>query len=704
MSSIQRILTTPPAAAPTAAAPAPTVAVWQPRLGVRLLLLAGLALLALLPRILTLHLFLDSDEINFWMPRSQRFLEAMQHGAFADTAQSTHPGVTTMWLGSAGILLRRTLLAWGVVESMPFPLLLTLSRLPIALVHTFGVLGGYLLLHRLFATRSTEPAGAALALLAAVFWATDPFVVAYARILHVDGLTSTFATLSLLAAGIYWVRGEHPAFLVLSAALGALATLSKSPGLGVVPIVGLAGLAAWHYDQLPLRRVALALLAWGAVFAATCWLAYPALWVDPLRAWQQLRVGVAVEGGSPHVIGNFFLGQETDTPDMRYYAVALALRSTPLTLIGLLLLPLVWRRDPASAATRRMLGILAAYILLFVLAMSLFPKKLNRYSVPVFPALDILAATGWVWALLWLRAALPFSRLQRPLLPLGLGMLTLLAALNMLWWHPYGVIAYNQLLGGAPRAERTFLIGDGEGLGEAAAWLNQQPDITGVRVASTMTNSLQPFLRAGAQSTSPNDGQLAPQDGYVLIYVRHTQRGTPAEPFGSYATQHIPIHTVEAHGVRLVSVYQVAPPVPHLLDTHFGEGIVLRGYGVDSSGLQVGQGITLTVQWQASAPPAQDYLLFAHLLDTQGQKLAQIDVPPAGADQPTSAWQAGRYLTWHHPLPVPADLPAGDYWLSLGLYDPANFARLPVAAPLPANAPDAGGNALLLPITLEARP
>ncbi|NJO85270.1 MAG: hypothetical protein HC828_22680 [Blastochloris sp.] len=49
---------------------------------------------------------------------------------------------------------------------------------------------------------------------------------------------------------------------------------------------------------------------------------------------------------------------------------------------------------------------------------------------------------------------------------------------------------------------------------------------------------------------------------------------------------------------------------------------------------------------------------------------------------------------------MPADLPAGEYWLALGLYDAATFARLPVDVAPPPHAPDAGGNALLLPIRI----
>src|SRR5207237_9147416 len=104
--------------------------------------------------------------------------------------------------------------------------------------------------------------------------------------------------------------------------------------------------------------------------------------------------GVVAEGEEPHMQGNFFMGREDDSPGPLFYPVALALRLTPWTLLGLLLLPIAWRRLRAMAPARRDLALLALYVIVFVAAMSLFPKKFNRYIEPVFPALDILAAVG----------------------------------------------------------------------------------------------------------------------------------------------------------------------------------------------------------------------------------------------------------------------------------------------------------------------
>src|SRR6185503_12667182 len=155
---------------------------------------------------------------------------------------------------------------------------------------------------------------------------------------------------------------------------------------------------------------------------------WPALWVSPLQAYAQLRVGVEIEGAQPHMLGNFFLGRQDDAPGLLYYPVALALRTTPLTLLGLLLLPLAWRIDWSklewrhSSTLKRDLAGLASFVILFVAAMSLFPKKFDRYMVPAFPALDFLAAVGLValsdWRLTigrWFRPGLPIAASQTPI-------------------------------------------------------------------------------------------------------------------------------------------------------------------------------------------------------------------------------------------------------------------------------------------------
>ncbi len=671
-----------------------------------LYLLVGMV--ALVPRLLDLGRFLDSDERNFWLGRSEEWLNALQSGDFAATAISTHPGVTTMWLGTAGIVLRRTLLEWGLIESLPFPLMLALTRTPVVLVHTAALLVGYWLLRRLLSVP--------LATLAALLWATDPFVVHYSRILHVDGLTGTFLTLAVLAACVAWLRpaSDPPArpprdMLLLSGACGALAVLSKSPGLIVLPMVGgIALYAAWLHGRggwwARLRAAVPALLWWGGAFGVAALLVYPALWAAPLRVFGLIFLGVDGEGGTPHVVGNYFLGQADPTPDARYYPVALALRTTPVSLVGLLLLPLVWWAGTLSRETQRTLAVLAAGSVLFVLAMSIFPKKLNRYIVPIFPMVDVLAAAGLYGAARWLttRPRLTALPALHTAVRGGLAAVLLVGLVVNVWhWHPYGVVAFNQVLGGAPAGARAFLLGDGEGLGVAAAWLNAQPDSTGYTVASTMIQSLQPFLAPGVQAVSPAD-TLNEQVGYVLVYLRHTQRGALRAPFNQFYPQQVPVYTVRLHGVAYAWLYETRPPLAQPLAVTLGDTLTLAGYEVQGDAAAP----RLLVRWSASAPPPTDYLLFVHVLDRTGQRIAQIDAPPLG-NTPTSTMQPGRSYTWAHPLPaLPPLAPDQPLWLAMGLYDPATGARLPVSeAPAPpAAAPAATGYDLLVPLTYTSAP
>ncbi len=662
-----------------------------------LYLLVGLLALAL--RVTDLGQFVIEDEARYWMNRSYAFLNALETGDFAATAISPHPGVTTMWAGTIGTVLRRSLLEWGLLAASPFPVNLLMMRLPVALVHTAGILVSYALLRRMLPL--------AVATLAVLLWATDPLILAMSRLLHVDGMTGTFATVSILAACFYWHHRRHMGVLVLSAVCGALAVLSKSPGLIVVPVVGMIALAGtcWPASDesgsagwgAALRGLVLALLAWGAAYALTLIIVWPAVWADPGWVYHLLRVGVEVEGSSPHMNGNFFLGQPNDEPGWRFYPVALAMRATPWVWLGLLALPLVWHRAPISRASRRDMLVLIAFVILFIVALSLFPKKLNRYVMPAFPALNIVAAAGLIWSIDAVRHLLCKARATGLCAP-HVAPIGLIGSLNAAHWHPYSIAYFNPLLGGAEAGPRVFLVGAGEGLEQAADWLNQQPDITGVVVASSITWPLQPYLKHGAQSLTREDSRLPDHTGYAVVYIRNVWNGA-VPPFDRFYPHAPPLHTVTIHGVDYAWIYEVPPDLQHPLDVRFGPDIDLRGYAVATDPLTATGALSLTLQWHSDRSLETDYLMFAHVLNQDGQRVGQTDAPPGG-DTPTSAWQPGRHQTWVHPVPLQASLPPGDYWLAIGLYDPQTSTRLPLDVPRPPDAPAAGGDALLLPLRM----
>jgi len=89
-----------------------------------------------------------------------------------------------------------------------------------------------------------------------------------------------------------------------------------------------------------------------------------------------------------------------------------------------------------------------------------------------------------------------------------------------------------------------------------------------------------------------------------------------------------------------------------------------------------GSPLEVTLHWHALATPDGNYHTFVHLLDAEGQIVAQHDGSPGKGALPTLGWLPGEYLTDAHLLQLPFDLPDGVYRLGVGLYDPASSQRL----------------------------
>jgi hypothetical protein len=259
------------------------------------------------------------------------------------------------------------------------------------------------------------------------------------------------------------------------------------------------------------------------------------------------------------------------------------------------------------------------------------------------------------------------------------------ALLNVAHWHPYPIAAYNQIFGGAPMGARVFRVGWGEGLDQAAAWLDQQPDITYVHVVSPRnpTFPLHHYLRYGASVIFSDT--LPDKAGYVVLYIRNLQGAALKGPFRQLWEQGKPLHVVRIHGVEYAWIYQAPPPLAQELPVDFGDAIHLRGFTLDGE-----RPLRLTLQWQARDKPSADYMLFAHLIGTDNKRYAQVDVPI-----PTSTWLPDRYVASQVTLPVPPDVPAGKYRLLIGLYETTSGKRVSLGAK--AAAPQlAGADALLL--------
>jgi hypothetical protein len=114
--------------------------------------------------------------------------------------------------------------------------------------------------------------------------------------------------------------------------------------------------------------------------------------------------------------------------------------------------------------------------------------------------------------------------------------------------------------------------------------------------------------------------------------------------------------------------------VPNDRTVRLGELISLRGYQVTP--LQAGQNLNLKVYWQTDAPLKENYTVFTQLLDDEGKLAASWDSQPLGGYLPTSQWPAHELITDIVSLPVPANLPPGNYTVITGMYRLETLERL----------------------------
>lgn len=144
---------------------------------------------------------------------------------------------------------------------------------------------------------------------------------------------------------------------------------------------------------------------------------------------------------------------------------------------------------------------------------------------------------------------------------------------------------------------------------------------------------------------------------------------------GREAGSQLTLGPIKVHG-RLSAP---APAIENRLLASFGDEINLLGYGLSDRTLTPGESLDLTLYWAPRGRPSRDYTVFVHLLDNEGQIQGQADSPPRAGKYPTSVWDAGEVIADLHTISLPADLPAGEYQVAVGLYDPMTGQRVGVA-------------------------
>jgi hypothetical protein len=536
-------------------------------------------------RLPDLDKFATIDESR-WIQRGADFWTAVQRGDNAATFLIGHPGVTTMWLVGLGMGQER------VAQMASRPGLEDVTRRTgyldalISARRAFVVAGAALL--ALMAALVWRLLGPGVGALAGLLLSADPFLAAHGQVAHLDGTLTGVMTIAVLSAMIFGLGGGDLGYLALAGVATGLALLTKAPSvllLLAVPL--LAGLPRLRIEGRPfsqrVRTVLPGLLAWGSIAIAVVLLLWPAFRGDPVRTLQQLMQFAARVGGGEH--DNFFMGRPTDDPGLAYYPTMLVYRLGLGALLGILLLAFMRGR----AHWRRFIAASAVFVLAFVLMMNLGPKKFDRYLLPIFPIMAILAALGWRGLL---------DRCSAPVAASLIAALFLLQLGPTLLVRPYYLSYFNPLLGGGAVAQQQVLVGWGEGMAPVAAYLNEKPIVIG---APTVASSYHRVLQAHLEGSALPIDRIGFAD-YVVPYVNTIQRGMENDILGQYLQSQDPELRVWHNGIEYARVYRG----PHYASTfpigvNLGEAALVGAVLAPGSRvIRQGESLEVLLRWRVA--------------------------------------------------------------------------------------------------------
>jgi hypothetical protein len=515
----------------------------------------------------------------------------------------------------------------------------------------------------------------------------------------------------------YWVRHESRLWLAVSGIMAGLAFLSKSSSLFLIPFIVVVGawslLNRWARGERVVGRVTFELLGDGLLWLAGAGVAFfafwPAMWVIPLDALRTVFTVGFKYASEGHAKGNFFLGTVSNDPGVLFYPVTWLLRSSPLVWLGLLSLicgigwggrrlcvsstlhltmPKSWLTRVGLVSRTRLarapvLWLLLGYAVLFIAFMTLGEKKQDRYILPVYPAITVIAAVGLV-ELVRLVCQKATSRFDvRRFAPqILLAIIVLFQGAMVVTNYPYYFTYYNPLMGGIRGAENIVTIGWGEGLDLTADYLNQKPDAGRLRVAAWYQSTFAPYFKGEAISYSKEKGKALSGD-YVVFYINQLQRRFPDdEMFRYFEDRYQPEKSIDLKGVTYAVIYP-GPHIQHFVEDRVEEnrrsyrGIAaLLGWDwpgaddADCPSVAAGNALPFRLYWEYLGKLPEERFFVRAFGPDGGQVAEGISQPVLSSAEPADPgkWRHGQIITEQGELPVPADTSPGDYRIGIGFY------------------------------------
>lgn len=154
--------------------------------------------------------------------------------------------------------------------------------------------------------------------------------------------------------------------------------------------------------------------------------------------------------------------------------------------------------------------------------------------------------------------------------------------------------------------------------------------------------------------------------------------------------------TLATYSIEQADRLFASPAFDVPVQTVFNTLAVLEGFSVGQTVISTDQRLDLTLVWRVLDTPDASYRVFTHLLNVDGQVIAQHDGYPVNGDRPTIGWVPDEYIVDPYALeflPEFADY-RGPARLEVGFYDPDTGVRVPVTN---------GANYSMLPIDITVQ-
>lgn len=344
---------------------------------------------------LTRFLFLGADEINpdgvNWHYRSQQFIVGLKSGDFERTYQHYHPGVTLMWITGAPIEIYKQITGYTTYDQYNFLGFNTVAKISVVLAQLVLT---FILLYYL-----SKVAGFKTAYLSVFLFSLEPFFLGNSRLYHMDVLLALFMFIALLVS---WLNLKEFSYKrsVLAGVFLSLSFLTKSIGIGALFFV-LIFCTAYFANKKDMKSFLKYFFTILGAFILTTFILFPALWVRPVYYLSEIfgeseRVGI--RKGHEQIV----FGETVQDGGILFYPLVMLMKTTPFLIAGLILC-FMKCSGSISALVKNIRSkysnpylYLAVFYLGYFFIMFYPSKKIDRYMLPLYPFLALIASYGFI--------------------------------------------------------------------------------------------------------------------------------------------------------------------------------------------------------------------------------------------------------------------------------------------------------------------